>query len=55
MKKLVNKNQGWDPMHQKYKANENSSRHNSKKNKSKQTTKKTSSNNLVQRGLTTMK
>jgi hypothetical protein len=33
---LVNKNQGWEPIHQKYKANENTSRHNPKK-KQKQT------------------
>ncbi len=31
-----NKNQGWEPIHQKYKANENTSRHNPKK-KQKQT------------------
>jgi hypothetical protein len=34
--KLVNKNQGWEPIHQKYKVNENISRHNPKK-KQKQT------------------
>jgi hypothetical protein len=34
----VNKNQGWEPIHQKYKANENTSRHNPKK-KNKQSTK----------------
>jgi hypothetical protein len=28
---LVNKNQGWEPIQQKYKANENTSRHNPKK------------------------
>jgi hypothetical protein len=28
---LVNKNQGWEPIHQKYKANENITRHNPKK------------------------
>jgi hypothetical protein len=33
---LVNKTQGWEPIHQKYKANENRSRHNPKK-KQKQT------------------
>jgi hypothetical protein len=26
-KNLVNKNQAWEPIHQKYKANENTSRH----------------------------
>jgi hypothetical protein len=29
----VNKNQGWEPIHQKYKANENTSRHHPKKTK----------------------
>jgi hypothetical protein len=39
-KNLVNKNQGCEPIDQKYKANENISRHNpKKKNKSKQSTK----------------
>jgi hypothetical protein len=38
-KNLVNKNQGWEPIHQKYKANENTSRHKQSKNKSKQLTK----------------
>jgi hypothetical protein len=37
-KNLVNKNQGWEPIHLKYKVNENTSRHNPKKNKSKQST-----------------
>jgi hypothetical protein len=31
-KNSVNKNQGWEPIQQKYKANENTSRHNPKKN-----------------------
>jgi hypothetical protein len=35
-KNLINKNQGWEPIHQKYKANDNTSRHNPKK-KQKQT------------------
>jgi hypothetical protein len=35
-KNLVYQNQGWEPSHQKYKANENTSRHNPKK-KQKQT------------------
>ncbi len=35
-KNTVNKNQGWEPIHQKYKASENTSRHNPKK-KQKQT------------------
>jgi hypothetical protein len=39
-KNLVNKNQGWEPTHQKYKTNVNTSIHNpKKKNKSKQSTK----------------
>ncbi len=38
--KPCTKNQGWEPIHQKYKVNENTSRHNpTKKNKSKQSTK----------------
>jgi hypothetical protein len=32
-KNHVNKNQRWEPIHQKYKANENTSRHNPKKEK----------------------
>jgi hypothetical protein len=32
-KKLVNKNQGCKPIHQKYNANENTNKHNSKKKK----------------------
>jgi hypothetical protein len=41
-KKPVNKNQGCEPIQQKYKANKKTSRHNStqRKNKSKQSTKK---------------
>jgi hypothetical protein len=39
IKNSVSKNQGWEPIHQKYKANENTSRHNPKKNKDKQITK----------------
>jgi len=31
----VNKNQGWEPIHQKYKANENTSRYHPKKKKPK--------------------
>jgi hypothetical protein len=38
-KNLVNKNQRWEPINQKYKANENTSRHNLKK-KQKQITNK---------------
>jgi hypothetical protein len=38
-KKLVTKNQRWEPIYQKYKANENTSRYNPKKKKSKQSTK----------------
>ncbi len=30
-KNTANKNQGWEPIHQKYKANENTSKHNPKK------------------------
>jgi hypothetical protein len=35
-KNPINKNQGWEPIQQKYKANENTSRHNLKR-KQKQT------------------
>jgi hypothetical protein len=38
-KNLVNKNQGWEPIHQKYNANENIRRHNPKEEKNKQSTK----------------
>ncbi len=38
-KNHVNKNQGWDGSHQKYEANENTSRHSPRVNKSKQSTK----------------
>jgi hypothetical protein len=31
----ISKNQGWEPIHQKYKANENTSRHNPKKERKK--------------------
>jgi hypothetical protein len=34
-KNLVNKNQGWEPIQQKYKAKENTSRHNLKKKQKK--------------------
>jgi len=49
-KSLVNKNQGWEPIHQKYKANENTSRHNPKK-KQKQTMNKKSCKDLTRRRL----
>jgi hypothetical protein len=39
-KNLVNKIQGWEPIHQKYKAKDNTSRHNPKEKKEKQTTNK---------------
>jgi hypothetical protein len=35
----VNQNQGWEPIHQKYKANENTNRHNPKKNQKNTTNK----------------
>jgi hypothetical protein len=44
----VNKNQGWEPIHQKYKAKENTSKHNPEKRQK-------SGKDLMQRGLTTMK
>jgi len=36
-KNHANKNQGWEPIDQKYKANENTSTHNPKKKRQKQT------------------
>ncbi len=39
-KNLTYQNQGWEPIHKKYKANESTRRHNAKKNKNKQSTKK---------------
>jgi hypothetical protein len=44
-KNPVNKNQGWEPIHQKYKVIENTSRHNPKK-KQKQTINKKPGKNL---------
>ncbi len=56
-KNLVNKNQGWEPIFQKYKVNENTSRHNPKK-KQKQTINKnkvkTLCKDLMQKGLVAM-
>jgi len=55
-KNFVNKNEGWEPIHQKYKANENTTRHNPKK-KQKQTINKNhvKSKDLMQRELMTTK
>jgi hypothetical protein len=47
---LVNKNQGWENNHQKYKANENRSKHNLTK-KTKTNSQQKSSKDLKQRGL----
>jgi hypothetical protein len=52
-KNLINKNQGWEPIHEKYKANENTSRCNPKEKKTKQSTKK--GKDLMQRGFMAMK
>jgi hypothetical protein len=49
-----NKNQGWKPIHQKYKANENTSRHNPKK-KNKANNRQKLGRDLMQRGLTVIK
>jgi hypothetical protein len=49
-----NKNQGWKPIHQKCKANENTSRHNPKK-KTKANNQQNLSTDLMQRGLTVTK
>ncbi len=50
--KHVNQNEAWEPIHQKYKANENTTKHNPKK-KQKQTINKNhvKSKDLMQRGL----
>jgi hypothetical protein len=53
-KNLVNKNQGWEPIHQKYKANENTSRHNPKK-KTKVNNQQKLIKDLMQRGFMTTK
>ncbi len=47
-KNPINKNQGWEPIHQQYTAKENTSKHNPKK-------KQKSGKDPMQRGLTTMK
>jgi hypothetical protein len=49
-KKPVNKNQGWKPIHQKYKANENISKHKPKKN-TKANNQQKLSKDRMQRGL----
>jgi hypothetical protein len=49
-KNPVNKDQGWEPIHLKYKANENTSRHNPKEKQKQMITKK-SDKNPMQRGL----
>jgi hypothetical protein len=48
--KPVNKNQGWEPIHQKYKAKENTSKHNPKR-KQKWTINKKSNKDPMQKGL----
>jgi len=50
-KNHVNKNQGWEPIHQKYKANENTSTHNPKKKRQKANNQQKSSKDPMQRGL----
>jgi ribosomal protein S12 len=52
--KPVKTNQGWEPIHQKYKANENTSIHNSK-NKKKANNQPKSSQHPMQRGFMTNK
>jgi hypothetical protein len=48
----VNKNQGWEPIHQKYKAKENTSRHNPKKKQKWTINKKINKNkDSMQKGL----
>jgi hypothetical protein len=53
-KNPVNQNQGWEPIHQKYKANENTSRDTTKE-KTKANNQQKSGKDLMQRGLMTMK
>jgi len=50
-KNPVNKNQGWEPIHQKYKANENTSR-TQPKEKTKANNQQKTHKDLMQRGLT---
>jgi hypothetical protein len=54
-KNLVNKIQGWESIHQKYKANENTSKHNPNKKQKQTINKKKSGKNLVQRRVTIKK
>jgi hypothetical protein len=54
IKTLQIKYQGWEPIHQKYKANENTSRHKPKGKKT-QTIIKKSCKNLMQRKVKAMK
>jgi hypothetical protein len=49
-KNPVKTNQGWEPIHQKYKANENTNRHNLK-NKTKANNQQKSAKHPMQRGL----
>jgi hypothetical protein len=53
-KNPVKNNQGWEPIHQKYKANENTSKHNPKI-KTKANNEQKSGKDPVQRGLMAMK
>ncbi len=48
-------NQGWEPIHQKYKTNENTSKHNSKKKKTKASNQQKSDKDPMQRGFFAMK
>jgi hypothetical protein len=54
-KNLVNKNQGREPIHQKYKANENTSRHNPKKKQKQTINKNQVKRDPMQRGFMTTK
>jgi hypothetical protein len=54
-KNLVNKNKGWESIHQKYKANENTSKHKPNKKQKQTINIKKSGKNLVQRRVTTKK
>ncbi len=53
-KKSINQNQGWEPIHENYKATENTSKHNPKK-KTKANNQQKSSKNPMQKELMAMK
>jgi hypothetical protein len=54
-KNLINKIQGWESIHQKYKANENTSKHNPNKKQKQTINKRKSGKSFVQRRVTIKK